>query len=76
MDDSKFIQISAFPGWIVGVSYGQGGGFHCWVINPELAVLNDGESYRTSEAAMAVGRSLVEHSLELGPEYGQYRNQE
>ena len=76
MEDSKFIQISAFPGWIVGVSYVPEEGFHCWVITPELAVLNDGECYRTSQAAMAAGRSLVEHSLELGPEYGRYRSQE
>ena len=76
MEDSKFIQVSAFPGWIVGVSYGQGGGFHCWVITPELAVLNDGECYRTSQAAMASGRDLVEHSLEPGPDYGRYRGQD
>ena len=76
MEDSGIIQVSAFPGWIVGVSYVLGEGYRCWVITPELAVLNDGECYEASQAAMAAGRFLVEHSLELGPDYGRHRSQE
>ncbi|MBD0269200.1 MAG: hypothetical protein ICV77_13015, partial [Cyanobacteria bacterium Co-bin8] len=38
--------------------------YRCWVITPELVVLNDGEDYETSQMALAAGRALVELSLE------------
>ena len=68
MEQGKLIQVCAFPGWIVAVSYTQPLGYHCWVMTPELIVLNDGEIYPTSAEAMEAGRFLVEHSLELGAE--------
>ena len=70
MDEDQLIQICAFPGWIVRVSYTQPLGYHCWVVTPELIVLNDGESYSTSAEAMDAGRCLVHHSLEVGTEEG------
>ncbi|HHP7244645.1 MAG TPA: hypothetical protein ACFE0H_08170 [Elainellaceae cyanobacterium] len=66
MENGTIIQVSAFPSWIVGISYTETVGYRCWVINPELIVLNDGEIYATSQAAMTAGRYFVEHSLELG----------
>ena len=51
VDGQLIIQFSAFPGWIVGVSYVPAEGFYCWVITPELAVLNDGECYCTSSSS-------------------------
>ena len=68
MDQGKIIQVSAFPGWIVLVSYVPYLGYQCWVMTPELIVLNDGEVYLNSCAAMDAGRSLVEHSLDLSLE--------
>jgi hypothetical protein len=63
MDEGKLILVSVFPGWIVGVSRTHSLDYQCWVMTPELMVLNDGESYGTSTEAMDAGRSLVEHSL-------------
>lgn len=68
MQEGTLVLLSGFPGWIVGVSYTPTVGYRCWVINPELVVLNDGERYATGQAAMAAGRDLVEQSLELGPD--------
>ena len=62
MSEWSIVQISAYPGWIVGVSHTQIRGYQCWVINPSLDVLNDGEFYHTSSAAMAAGRTFVERS--------------
>ena len=76
MEEVKIVEISAFPDWLVGVSYSPAEGYRCWVVNPELAVLNDGEFYTTSEEAMSAGRYLVEHSLELEPDNSQYRTQD
>ena len=65
MDHGKLVQVSAFPGWIVGVSDIHPFGYLCWVMTPELIALNDGEVYGTSGEAMAAGRALVHYSLEL-----------
>jgi hypothetical protein len=40
------------------------------VINPELAVLNDGDLYPSSEAAIAAGRLFIHHSLGAEPDRG------
>jgi hypothetical protein len=40
------------------------------VINPELAVLNDGEAYPSSEAAIAAGRLFIHHSIGAEPDLG------
>jgi hypothetical protein len=63
MNEGRLIEIVAFPGWIVGVSRSWGL-YRCWVITPELVVLNDGEVYETGQMALAAGRALVELSLE------------
>ena len=76
MEADKIVEISAFPDWLVGVSYSRAEGYRCWVVNPELAVLNDGEFYTTSGEAMSSGRYLVEHSLELEPDNSRYRTQD
>lgn len=47
-------------GWIVGVSHVEARGYQCWVINPDLDLLNDGTFYTTSSAAMSAGRAFVE----------------
>lgn len=60
MENSKFVQLSAMPGWIIGVSHIQGRGYQCWIINPDLDVLNDGTLYTTSSAALTAGRAFVE----------------
>lgn len=65
MDEGRLIEIVAFPDWIVGVSVMRGL-YRCWVITPELVVLNDGELYQSGQAALAAGRLLVELSLESG----------
>ncbi|MFE4104648.1 hypothetical protein [Almyronema epifaneia] len=62
--EAKIVQVLAFPGWIVGISYALETGYRCWVINPDFAVLDDGEHYATSQAAIAAGRLLVKYSLE------------
>ena len=60
------VQVSTYPGWIVGVSRRQfDEGFSCWVIDPEYNVLNDGRYYETSLAAMVAGRTYVERNLVL-----------
>ncbi|MEL6136344.1 MAG: hypothetical protein AAFQ61_04505 [Cyanobacteria bacterium J06626_23] len=56
-------QLLAFPGWLVAISYAPELGYLCWVINPELAVLNDGEVYTDDQSALAVGCELVRQSL-------------
>ena len=52
-------ELVAFPEWVVGVTRSRRAGYLCWVINPELEVLNDGEFYATSKEALASGRNLV-----------------
>lgn len=66
MANSTITTLIAFPEWIVGVTRSRSAGYLCWVINPELEVLNDGEIYKTPKAALASGRSLVQCST--GPQ--------
>jgi hypothetical protein len=63
MNEGLIVQVSGYPGWIVGVSRGKAKNFYCWVINANFEVLNDGQSYETSHAAMLAGRSFVEGHL-------------
>ncbi|MGB3201654.1 MAG: hypothetical protein WBA99_12170 [Nodosilinea sp.] len=70
MDTGRLIHVSVFPGWVAGVTYHQGLGYRCWVINPEMTVLNDGEMYSSSEEAIAAGRLFIQHSTEAGPDRG------
>lgn len=65
MMKSRLVQLLAFPGWVVGIDYTPWLGYRCWVITPELTVLNDGEVYDTRQAALAVGCELVRHTLGL-----------
>jgi hypothetical protein len=60
MDIPKVIQLAARPGWIIGISHVEDQGYQCWVINPDLDVLNDGTLYRTSSAALMAGRSFID----------------
>jgi len=68
--DDTLITLVAFPDWLVGVSDVPKLGYRCWVITPDLVVLNDGEIYATVEAALTTGRTLVEQSLGLESEPG------
>ncbi|HEY9662202.1 MAG TPA: hypothetical protein V6C65_27420 [Allocoleopsis sp.] len=63
MNDGTIVQVSAFPGWIVGVSQGNDGYFLCWVINSNYDILSDRQFYETSVAAMVAGREFVERNL-------------
>lgn len=59
-------ELIGFTGdWLVGVSYTLDGGYQCWVITPERQVHTDGEYYESQLMALAAGRFLVEHSLEV-----------
>jgi len=60
METSQFVQLSAMPGWIIGVVMTPNRSYQCWVINPDLDVLNDGASYTTSSAALTAGRTYIE----------------
>ena len=63
--EERLNQLIAYSGWIVAVSQRRRFGYRCWVITPELTVLTDGEAYECSEDAIAAGRFLVEHSVEI-----------
>ena len=63
MNEVVIVQLSAFPGWLVGVCSTPMGEYICWVITPELMVLSDGEMYTSDEAAMESGRCFVQQSL-------------
>jgi hypothetical protein len=63
MNKGLIVQVSGYPGWIVGVSRGDAEDFYCWVITSSFEVLNDGQSHKTSHAAMLAGRSFVERHL-------------
>jgi hypothetical protein len=65
MEDA-LVQLIAFSDWLVAVTHRRATGYFCWVINPELSTLTDGEIYPSSEAALAAGRGLVQCST--GPE--------
>jgi hypothetical protein len=60
----RLCQLIAYADWIVAVSRSQRLGYRCWVITPELAVLTDGEWYDGCDQAIAIGRFLVEQSIE------------
>ncbi len=60
VNQSSIVQLSGYRGWIVGVSCSPTAEYCCWAIAPNLLVLNNGERYGTSSAAMAAGRSFVE----------------
>jgi hypothetical protein len=62
VEDANVVQISAMTGWIIGVSHVRDRGYQCWIVNPDLDVLNDGTFYTTSSAAMSAGRAFVERS--------------
>lgn len=60
MENTQFVQLTALPGWIIGVSHTRQRGYQCWLINSALDVLNDGYEYTTSSAALMAGRSFIE----------------
>ena len=66
MSESKITELLGCSEWIIGVTHLVSAGYLCWVINPELEVLNDGELHGTSKEALASGRSLVHSST--GPQ--------
>jgi hypothetical protein len=66
MENTQFVQLSAMPGWIIGISHSHERGYQCWIINPELNVLNDGFQYSTSSAALTAGRSFIERYGDCG----------
>ncbi|WP_339383245.1 hypothetical protein [Oculatella sp. LEGE 06141] len=57
------MQVSVYPGWIVGVSGTRTDGYSCWVVGSDCVALNDGRRYETSHDAMLVGRAFVERHL-------------
>ena len=63
MVEDSLVQLIAISSWIVAVTR-RATGYRCWVITPELSTLSDCETYPSSEAALAVGRSLVQCSTE------------
>lgn len=62
LEEESIVQIAAYPKWIVGISYAPELGYQCWIIDPNLEVLNNGELYDTSSAALAAGRAYVERN--------------
>jgi hypothetical protein len=70
MASGRLIHVSVFPGWIAGVTFHRGVGYRCWVINPDLAVLNDGEIYSSSQEAITAGRLFIHHSIGAEPDRG------
>lgn len=60
MERTQFVQLSAMPGWIIGVSHTQQQGYQCWIINSALNVFSDGYHYTTSSAALMAGRTYIE----------------
>ena len=73
MAQPKLTTLIAFPSWIVGVTRNRSVGYLCWVITPELEVLNDGEVYRTRKAALASARNLVHCSMGPPIDFSQCR---
>ncbi len=66
MQESLIVQVSAYPGWLIGVSRHErySGYFCCWIVDPNCNVLSDGRNYETSNAAMKAGRAFVERHME------------
>lgn len=60
MEASRVIQVSALPGWVIGISQVSDRGYQCWLLNNDLNVLSDGTVYTTSLAALTAGRSFIE----------------
>jgi hypothetical protein len=65
MENKRFVQLSAMPGWIIGVSHSHDKGYQCWLINPDLDILHDGYQYSTSSAALTAGRTFIERHSHL-----------
>jgi hypothetical protein len=63
MENTEFVQLTAMPGWIIGVSHTKNRGYQCWLINADLDILSDGYLYTTSSAALTAGRTFVERQL-------------
>lgn len=60
--DEAIVQLSAYSGWIVGVSYSQDvAGYRCWIVDPELNLLSDGQVYEVSYSAMMMGRAFIDY---------------
>ncbi|WP_035986891.1 hypothetical protein [Leptolyngbya sp. KIOST-1] len=70
MDTGRVVYVSVFPGWVAGVTYHRGEGYRCWVINPEMTVLSDGEMHASSDEAIAAGRLFIHHSTGAEPDRG------
>jgi hypothetical protein len=68
MTPEKLVHVAVFPGWIAAVTYQRGQGHQCWVVNPDLVVLNDGELYCTSQEAIAAGRAFIHYSIGAEPD--------
>ena len=68
MTPEKLVHVAVFPGWIAAVTYQRSRGYQCWVVNPELVVLNDGELYPTSQDAIAAGRAFIHYSIGAEPD--------
>lgn len=66
MEKGRLTQVVAFSGWIIAITWRRSQCYRCWVVTPELVVLNDGECYAQEFEAFAAGRVLVELSLESG----------
>ncbi|MGF1459821.1 MAG: hypothetical protein ACFBSG_12440 [Leptolyngbyaceae cyanobacterium] len=64
MENTHFVQLSALPGWIIGISHTYQQGYRCWIINSALDVLSDGYQYSTSSAALTAGRTYIERQHE------------
>ena len=63
MEINTLVQLSGYPGWIVGVSGARQTGFRAWVVAPDLQVKHHDRLYQTSNAAMQAGRAHVEACL-------------
>lgn len=68
MTPENLVHVAVFPGWISAVTHQRGQGYLCWVVNPELVVLNDGELYSTSQDAIAAGRAFIHYSIGAEPD--------
>lgn len=64
MKQESMVQVTTFPGWVIGVSCSEAQVYRCWIITPDLRVFSDGEFYETCSAALASGRYFVERNLD------------
>ena len=63
--EQRVVQVSAWHGWLVEVTLENSKttgkqGYRCRIVDRNLHVFSDGETYKTSSAAMAAGRHYVE----------------